>query len=187
MLITTKANIKALLDIQGSRDEILLNAIALSVSRRCELFCGRLFETTERTQYFNVVSGEKAFQLNAYPVSSVSGVYNDYDRSYNTEIDSDLYTTTDTGLLIIDQYSLVAGAKTLKIVYTGGLAESQTSLQSAYPELEMSCRMQGAYQYERRQKQGVIAETFEGGNIRYREKSDILPEVKAIWDEYRTM
>lgn len=186
MLITIAANIKSLIDKTGSEDDVILQAIALGVSARVESYLGRAIESTERTAYIDVDKGQKLFPLKAFPVSAVTGVWNDFDRSWSTEIDSDLYTFLgDWGELIIDQYILVAGAKRLKVTYTGGLAATQSALQTSYPDIEMAARIQGAFVYEKRQKLGLGAEAVAGSSVRFQVKYKLLPDVMDTLDQYR--
>lgn len=186
MLITTKENVKSLLSINSPDNDSLINAIVLSISSAVENYMNRLVEAAERTQYFDVQSGQQVFNLGAFPVSACAA-YNDYYRSFDTAIDTDLYTVLgDEGQLIVDQYELTAGAKTLKVVYTGGLAANQLVLQTAYPDIEMAARMQAAAMYEKRNKLNILSESFESGSISH-QKFELLPIVRQILDKYRRM
>lgn len=185
MNITTKANIKALIGKDDAADDVILTAIALAVSIRCENYMERLVETAARTEYFDIAEEQRLFLVKAFPVSACQ-VWNDYDRSWSTELDSSVFTFLgDWGEVIVDQYTLVAGAKRLKITYTGGMAATQSAIETAFPDLEMAARIQGAFLWEKRQKLGIGAESFAGGSMRFQTKLQLIPEVKQILNNFR--
>lgn len=185
MYITTKENIKQLISKTDAGDDVILNAIALGLTTRFEQFADRLVEIiADRVKYFDIEAGQEIFLLPAFPVSACS-VWNDEDRSWNTQLDSGVYTFLgDLGELVVDDYSLVTGAKKLKVQFTGGMAASQTALQTAYPDLEMACRIQGAFLYEKRQRLGAKGQSVAGGNVIYDSKVELLPEVREVWNIY---
>lgn len=185
MYLTTKDNIKLLISKTDASDDVILNAIALSISKRFEQFADRLTEiVADRVRYFDIDEGQQLFILPAFPVSACS-VWNDEDRSWSTQLDSTVFTFLgDWGELIVDDYSLVAGAKKLKVQYTGGMAASQSAFESAFPDLEMACRIQGAFMFDKRQKLGVAGESVAGGTVRFSQKMELLPEVEEVWNIY---
>lgn len=185
MYITTKNNIKQLIGKTDASDDVIINSIALGITARFEQYADRLVEiVADRVAYFDIDPGQELFILRAFPVTAAT-VWNDFDRSWSTQLDASVYTFLgDLGELTIDQYSLVAGAKRLKVQYTGGMAATQADLQAAFPDLEMACRIQGAFMFDKRQKLGVKGESVAGGNVVYHQKVELLPEVKEVWNIY---
>lgn len=187
MLITTHTNVKQLLNIDSSDNDVLILAIANSVSQECESYMRRCVEAVDRTEYFDVSQDQQVFELGAWPVSALKA-YNDYDRAFaaSTEISaSELTFLGNDGNLVIDRFSLVPGSKVLKVVYTGGLAGTQAALQTAYPSLEMAVRIQAAFVYEKRNKLGVGSEAVAGSSVSIPQKLELLQDVKDILDGFR--
>lgn len=188
MLITTKDNIKALLGITSTSDDAILVQIANVASSQIENYLGRSVESTSRTEYFDVERGQHLFQLRAYPVASSPAivVYNDESRLFTTVVSNENYTALgDEGQLIFDEdYELVTGPKVLKVVYTGGLASSQASLESNYPDLEMATRIQAVFLFENRKKIGVQSESVDGSSAS-RQELMLLKGVKEMIEHYR--
>lgn len=184
MLITTKDNIKLLVGNSGTSDDILLNSIALAVSRYVEKYLGREIETKQRTEYFDVEPGQALFHVKAFPVTACA-VYNDTYRAFTTAVPTTNYTYLgEWGQIIVDQYTLESGAKVLKVVYTGGIAASQTALESGdFKDIEMAARIQGAFWFERRKALGLLSENVEGGSLQF-QKLELLPTVKEVLEPY---
>lgn len=185
MYITTKDNIKELTGETGSNNDVIITSIALSMTTRFEEYMGRLVEIDARTEYFDVGDKQQLFLLQAFPVSACQ-VWNDLDRTWNTEIDSSNYTFLGSwGELIIDTYTPISGAKTLKVTYTGGMASTQAAFQTSFSDIEMAARIQAAFIFEKRQRIAISAETVGSGSIRMDQKIQLLPEVKEVLDKYR--
>jgi len=185
MLITTRDNIKSLIGLSSSDDDIILASIALAVSAVIERYLIRSIELVERTEYFDVSDGQTMFFVDAYPITQIA-VYNDYGRDFSTAISSDNYTILGTnGRVVIDKQSLTSGYSALKIVYTGGLAASQTNLQSSYPDLEMAARIQGGIWYNARKRLGLSSESIQGGGQTSYKKLVLDPTVKESLEMYR--
>lgn len=171
MLITTLANVKQLLSIEPSNtgDDVRINSFVLAVSAAVEKHLMRFIETVERTQYFDVERSSKEFYLEAYPISAIA-VYNDYARGFTSAISADNYSIRGgNGRLVIDKQTLEEGYDALKVVYTGGLASSQSALQSAYPDIEMAARIQCALWYKSKDIINLTSQTVQGvGQTNYK-------------------
>lgn len=187
MQITTLANVKQLLSIETSNtgDDVRIQSFVLAVSAAIENHLMRFIESVERTQYFDVDRSSKEFYLKAYPISAIA-VYNDNAREYLSAIDSDNYSIrSGNGRLVIDKQSLTEGADALKVIYTGGLASSQSALQTAYPDLEMAARMQCAIWYKMKDRLNLSSETIQGvGQTNYKSLK-LDPAVVEMLDQYR--
>lgn len=185
MLITTRDNIKNLIGITSSTDDVLISSIALSVSNKIEKHLLRLIEQKERTVYFDVADGQTTFFVEAYPISAIA-IYNDYSREFSTAISSDNYTILgNAGRVVIDKQSLDSGYNALKVVYTGGLALSQSILEQNYPDLEMAARIQGAIWYNARKRLGLSSESIQGGSQTNYKPLSLDPSVVESISHYR--
>lgn len=171
MQITTLANVKELLSIPTSTtgDDLRIQSFVLAVSAVIEKHLMRSLHIEERTQYFDVERSNKVFYLEAYPISAIA-VYNDYGRDFTTAIDEENYTIrSGKGRIVIDKHSLAEGYDALKVVYTGGIALTQSELQTDYPDLEMAARMQCALWYKMKDRLNLSSETIQGvGQTNYK-------------------
>lgn len=185
MDLTTKDNVKKLLNITNdTTNDVLLISIVKATSAAIEEYLDRLLETKERTQYFDVEPGQQVFNLNAYPIVSCKA-YNDPYRRSDVEINSDTYTFLgECGQLIIDRFDCYAGAKALKVVYTGGLASDQAHLEALYPDIEMAARIQSAFLFESKNQLFVISESVDRHTVSQREKLQLHAYVKEILSQY---
>lgn len=188
MLITTKDNVKSLLKITSTDEDVILNAVVLGVSAEFENYMDRKIESTARTEYYDIQPGQKIFSVPGYPISAVAGIWNDTERDFgsSTLIDSTSYTFLGTqGQIIIDDYTLMDGAKALKITYTGGMAATQAALQTAYPDLEFAARVQSCFAFKKKDRIGISAESVAGASISVDQKYELLPGVIAVLDKYK--
>jgi len=188
MLITTKDNIKTLLKITSTDEDAILVAIAAAVSKEVERYIDRHVEQSQRTAYFDVEEGQEVFCVAGYPISAIASIHNDTDRDWGTgtEVDSDNYTyVRESGQIVIDKIGLLTGFQVLKIVYTGGMSDTQANLQSAFPDLEMAARIQGAHYFKKKDRLGIGAESVAGSSITVDNRLEMLPEVKTVLDQYK--
>lgn len=185
MLITTRDNIKDLIGVTSSDDNIIIASIALAVSAAIESYLMRKIELVERTEYYDVNDGQTMFFVNAYPITTIA-IYNDYARTFSTAISSDNYSILgNSGRIVVDKQSLTSGYNALKVVYTGGLAASQSALQSSYPDIEMAARIQGGLWYNARKRLGLSSESIQGGGQTTYKKLTLDPTVKESLETYR--
>jgi hypothetical protein len=185
MDLTTKDNVKALIGLTGSGDDVLIVALVKAVSAQITRYMKREVAIAERTEFHDVEPGQKVFLLKAYPVTACA-VYNDEARAFTTPLGADVYTFLGSrGRIVVDDYPLIDGAQVLKVVYTGGLAASQEALETQYPDIEMAARIQTAYVYDRRKKLGLASESFGNGSVQFEQKLEILPTVKEMLDPHR--
>lgn len=187
MLITTRDNIKSMIGMTATDDDVIIASIALAVSAKIEKHLNRSIEAIQRTEYFDVDDGQKVFFVSAYPISAIA-IYNDYAREFLAAISSENYTIAgNSGRIVIDKQSLDSGYSALRIVYTGGLASSQSTLQSNYPDLEMAARIQGAIWYNSRKRLGLNSESIQGGGQTNYKALSLDPTVKETIEQYRCL
>jgi len=141
-----------------------------------------------QTEYFTVTDG-RMFDLKAYPVTSVTSVYNDSSRVWDTgEIDSTAYyLNTETGVITFDGVGLVPGPGVLRVIYAGGMAADAASFIVAFPDIADACDMQVIAHYQRRSQLSAQGVSVGGGNVSYTSAIKLLPGVMAVLGKYRRM
>jgi hypothetical protein len=101
-----------------------------SVSKDIERWLNRSLKSESRTEYFHVKRERKRFWVDAYPISSVTSVYQDSTGQYSgneDEIESDDWVIGESDRSIDLDYSLLFNhSKGLRVIYTGGLAAHAT-------------------------------------------------------------
>jgi len=128
----TKYQIKELLegyDTSTTQDS-KLDMIIWAMTGAFELYMNRPLQAVERTQYFDIRSPVNLeFFPSAVPISAVT-VYYDHERDFDDAADSDSVVIAPDGMSfhLVDGYSVSAGVKVLKAVYTGGLATSTSNV-----------------------------------------------------------
>lgn len=192
MNLTTEARVKVHIEAGGqglsaSSTTGLLNALIASYSEDFEQYMGRVVLSGATTQQFDVDAGDWVFSMAAWPVTTVSSVYNDTDRSWSSgEVDSDnYYMELSSGILSIDGQTLSSGPGVLRVQYTGGMAASTASFIAAYPDIAAACDQQVAYHYQRRQALGAQGLSVGSANVSWVGALDLLPKVKKVLDRHR--
>jgi|19_taG_2_1085344.scaffolds.fasta_scaffold03662_2 hypothetical protein len=173
------------------RDAILGNLID-KVSARVEGLCGgRLLYKEERTEYFSLKPGEgQIFQLAGFPVdtSQTFTVKSAFDRDWSNTTalsSSEYYLDATDGVLHLDLAALDFGTHTLQVVSTGGLGTSASDLSTEYSDLTNAARQQVAFEYEQRQRLGVLSVSGPDGSASLLAAHEILPDLKAAIDRLK--
>lgn len=155
MNLTNVDTVKSILEggIESGK-EPMLTAIIASVSASAVRYMDRQIELVSRTEYFDVEPLMDSVQLSAWPITSITSVHYDPERTYGTSalIDSDDYTFTEYGRLLID-YCPNGTDRTqrraLKVIYTGGLADDADELVANYPDLSFAVARQCVHEFRR--------------------------------------
>jgi hypothetical protein len=124
--LATRTALKLYLGIDASDSEHddLLDALIAYASERIESHCRRKFASSSDPEYLDG-TGTSRIVLSRRPVTALTSIHEDADRDFaaDTEIDSDdLVLHPEKG--IVDRVGAVfaRGARTVKVVYTGGYA-----------------------------------------------------------------
>lgn len=167
--------------LDTSADAYLGELVDLYSLQAEKLMC-RTVTTATYTEYLDVEPGQRAFSFKAYPVTTLSAIYNDSSRDFDvTAIDSDNYASyTGTGEVVIDTYALSPGPRALKAVYVGGMATTATLFAAAYPDIANAVEMQVMYHFQRSGSLGRTAESQGQGSVSYQGAVDWLPGVKKV-------
>jgi len=190
MNLCTLERIKALIKIDADSTEYdaVLNALIEAVSQAAENYMNRNVENTTYTEYLSVYPGEYLFSLKAYPVTSITSIYN--DTTWQWASGSSVSTTYvnsdgDSGLLFFDTSSLVAGYNALKVTYVGGMATCTEELLDNYADLAHAAERQVAFLYKTRTKIGAQSVNAVNGGVTWETGVVWLRDVKKVLDMYR--
>ena len=168
--------------LQGDTWDAWIAAALIAYSARAERAMNRPAEAVERTEHFDVKpAGRQSFLLRAMPVSEISSVRSDADRSFaaDTEVDSDAYTTDlDSGILFVDGVGLVTGRRVLRVTYTGGLGASLSAVLDAYGDVVDAVETQILFHSQRMKSLGKSGSGGAGGSVSWVGALDWLPLVK---------
>lgn len=191
MNLTTAQRVKAILaDGVGPKEDALLDQLIVAASAMAESYMRRTALAGTYTEYFDVPQFITAIQLKAWPLTSITSVYNDSARSYgsSTLLDSTGYAAQlETGLLCFDYY-LATGLRSLKVTYIGGMAATADAFVTAYPDIAHAVEMQVVHEFRRRKDSldgssaslGVGSFLPSGGVV-------LLNYTKDILDQYSRM
>ena len=191
--LTTAANVQSLKgwSADSTRDAVLADLID-KVSARVEgLLGGRMLYKEERTEYFSPKPGEgQTFQLAAFPVDTAQTftIKTAFDRDWDNTAALDsaaYYLDTTDGVLCLDLAALDYGPHTLQVVYTGGLGTSATALDANNADLRFSAAQQVAFEYEQRQRLGVLSVSGPDGSASLLAAHQILPALQAAIDRLK--
>jgi len=165
-----------------------LNGLIDAVSAEAERYMGRNAETKSYTEYFNVEVDSEVFQLSAFPLSSVSHIYNDPDWEYgdDSEVSTDYFKAdNDKGQIYINKYVLVEGWQALKVEYTGGMGSDTTAFKSSFPDIANALARQVAFYFKSKRHVGETAINAQTGSISFISSSKWLTETRSVLDTYK--
>lgn len=179
----------------------------MSVTKRCERYTGRLFKRrTGETQYFSRGPGDlRALYLIRFPVESITTLRESASSSFDiagdyadvTAAEYHLHPGGTSGrepaLIRFRAPREVEGQAVLRCVYTGGCWRETAGVDD---DLRTAVAEQVAYRFQRRADLGVVGVSAgQGGSASFGQQGDtspfikyerdVLPSVRAVWDEYR--
>jgi len=182
MAICTLNNVKDRLGITGTKEEVdsVLESLIDEVSKLFETYCDRIFDSAEYTEYYNG-EGRSWLYPKHYPITSVSGIWDDSDWDWETTdlIDSTYYRIdNDSRAVVLRDYTLCDFTQNIKIIYTAGY--------STIPlDLRLACVVETCRLYNRRMKGHVSDETLpDGQNLTY-DLALFTPAVAEILNKYK--
>ena len=184
MKLSRLTDIKAIVDMPEDAEKATatLDLWLTIVSAEIEKFLNRTILKGTTTDYYDVVSSYPSIHLLAYPVTSITTVWNSTSRAYSTSeiVDSDnYYVDTKTGMLWFDT-SMSTGPGALKVTYVGGMATDTENFIATYPDIAGACAMEVAARYQNRQTLGKIAVTLSGGSVTVANRSQFLTPVASV-------
>lgn len=162
--LTTLERCKALLDMgETVVNDTTISNLILAVSQAVEDYLDRGLFLEERTEVFDVRTGQIEWQLSAWPVSAIASVKSDTNWTFaaETALESTEYTFDACGLLYIPS-APKAGKQSLQVVYTAGLAADTASLIASFPQLADVAEKQVVEEWRRRDKLSKGGESMQG-------------------------
>jgi hypothetical protein len=196
MDLTTLANVKALLQGDtplGPETDDLLSRLITAVSKRAETFCNREFEKKERLEFHD--GGGKYLYLRALPVAEIASIIcsDTWDWAGASPLSISSYAfEAATGMVLYRGGEWPYGEGAVRVTYTGGFdsfLEEGTEPPEGYtpiPEdLQQVVCTQAAYEYRRRNDQGLQAVSFPDGSIQKMDVGEFLSMVKTALLRYR--
>ena len=143
-----------------------VSALITAVSAEFEQFLDRKTKQESQTEYLSPRDDQTRFYLPATPITTITTLRYDTDRLFTDSAD-DIATTdytydADTGLLVIDGITLSAGQRTIKIVYTGGMATDTTAFIAAFPAVAMAADMTVSHLFAQPKDASVVGQSAEG-------------------------
>jgi hypothetical protein len=192
MDLSTVARVKTLLGIAPSTYDTELGQILTMVSAQAEAYMDRQADSggTE-TQYLDTMeTGTRTvYQLQAFPVSSITTIHYDPDLAYGaaTLLSSDDYRVVRNGdvgqfMLLI---SVAPWPSSLKVVYVGGMAANAGAFVTAFPDIAGAVDAQVAFLFQRRKEFGLEGVSGAGGSISMYSPVTFLPMLRQVLAKYR--
>lgn len=109
---------------EGTANDSELLGWLTTISARIEKYLARSVELTSYTEYFDTTYGRLRYFVNAYPVTTLTSVYEDSTGEYDGSeaAVSNSYVGVDSRSIVLDAPIGHIALKGLRIIYTGGLA-----------------------------------------------------------------
>lgn len=122
MALCTRKQVKDFLGITGvdAVADTKINDLITGVSSIIETYCGRVFELTEHTEYYDG-HGDDTLYTQQSPITTVSGIWEDVNREWGVDTvfePSDYIVLEDRVLL--KGYYFNRGKTNIKIIYSAG-------------------------------------------------------------------
>ena len=188
--LTTIDRVKANMKNWVDDDQPYTDQLIKDVSAEIEIYLDRQVNLeTGKVEIFDVLFGLFLYNLEAYPVTTITSVKADTGRTFaaSSAIDADNYTVKkDTGVLLIDKVVLTPGFQSLEVTYTGGIATDAEGVVKALPALSSACSKEVIARFRSRGEEMTVSSSIAGGAITRR--SSILnfaPEVISILDQLK--
>lgn len=172
MDVISRHEAEIFLDIDSGTGDALLERLITDVSAMLARITGRTDwgASAERTEYAD--GGDNFVATDYWPISSAA-IYEDQDHDFDDDslVDSDdIHIGTD-GIIWYEGYKFEDGPEAVKIVYTGGYANT-----AAIPEIIKAAALrQLEHEYNRRQRRGAQSQTAAG---------EVLPDVRSMLSQY---
>lgn len=194
MLLSSRSRVKLLASIgttEAGQDALIDRLLELA-SMQVEAFIDREVQSGTKTEYLDVEYGVTLYRLRAWPVTAITSVHYDPDRTYGS---SSLLQAADYGMLggPVRNRGLLQLLFTpdadwpsgLKVVYTGGMAADTTAFISAFPEIAGAVDLQVVHYLTRKDELGLQSASGQGGSVQLFEGQELIPVVARILRRYR--
>lgn len=175
--------VKPFVNVSGVGEDTILTFWINAASWFCNTHTRRELLSRAQTEYYNG-DGTNTLLVNNYPITAITHVYDDLDRTYgdDTELDSDDLVYMPDGLaysIVYDGGAFTRGVKNIKAMYTAGYATVPWELQQACLEIII-------YYYKNTEENrfGVTTRTAGGGSMTI-ETTQIPKSALEVLDKYK--
>ncbi len=172
-------------------ERLFVEGLIDAFAERAERETSRKFATQTVTEYFDVEPGQSSIRLSHYPISSVTGVWEDPDGEFDASIDLipaddyDIRGMGSRGVLRMRFRPFLPGEGVLKVTYTGGVGYMTEGVGGVPSDLRNAAVRQVAYWYQRRASLGVTGESVGGASVSIMAAQDLLEDVRRVLGNYR--
>ena len=171
----------------SNSDDAQVELIVNGAWASAESYTGRRFVSTARTEYYDG-DGTDTLCLAQYPITAVSSLNIDNNRSFASLTDIDVSTSLqiakESGIITLWNYAstFTAGIGNVKIVYTAGYTSATCPWDLKLAVLKLASRdYANAYQSRR---VGLDSENIGDKSLTI-SKDGIPSDVKSVFDRYR--
>jgi len=180
MDLTTLDDVKSYLGISGNGSDELLGTLIAAASEAIESYCGRKFASAAVVEYHD--GGHTFLVLSRFPVSSVSAIYTDPSGRFSpgTLVPASCYVVYgEAGLVVLTSGVFPAGARAVKVSYTGGYASVPADIGQAATMLVATW-----YTRSREGADGLASQSVGSYSASFREE-EWPAQVRALLRGYR--
>lgn len=197
---TTLNRVKAVLNIPTtvSADNAVLTNMIAAVSAEMETFLDRPLSQEARTEDHTMRLHGRTLWLAAYPVVTVTSIKIDETWAWAGDaLDATRYKVAATTGRVFFLDSLVSGigasdldpeaVDAVRVVYTGGIAATTTSLLTVAPDIALAADLQVAEDWRRRDNPATSKRAGPGGGTNWIDAHRFLARVKDLLVRHRRM
>lgn len=167
----------------------LLNIMSVAVLDLFDQKTGRTWASSSYEEKHNADGYTKRFQLDNYPVTEVTAVYDDPDRDFTSDtlLDTNDYTYDPDAGILYTEYPLTKSFRGVRIDYTAGYTDS--NFPSSFKRILVR---QAAHWYNQatNQKWDLLSQVNPGagGTLNYGGLEDnLLPEFYILIQQHRSI
>lgn len=173
-------NVKKFMSMTGSTNDTddLLEDLINRVSILFESYMDRNILTREYTEYFDGKGESILFPKQPY-ISTISGVWDDYDWEWNTDdlVDSTDYKIVDNTFVVFKTTSLNDYTQNVKIIYSAGYSTTPDDLKQA-------CIVEVSRMYKNKDSVDITSKTLSDGSVSFYDKG-FLPLTTMTLNKYK--
>jgi len=142
-----------------------------------ENYCDRQFLSREYVEYHNGDGGNTLYTTH-YPITSVSGIWNDTGWDYGSDslMSSDNYAVMGDYYIVAKNTYFTKYTRNIKIIYTAGYS-------TVPADVKLACVEEVARKWKNKNEIDVLAKTAEDGSITKYTK-DLLPSTIRVLNRY---
>lgn len=179
------------IDLNDTTYDQPLTGLIAEVSRQFEQYIGRPLLSETVTEVQDADRFQESLWLDRPPVTSITSIkmrsalstaFADVTALATTSFDFN--ATTGRIVLGLD---LLAGVRSVEIIYVGGFAATTTALVSSYPDIVNAAERQVAEMWRRRMSPDRASESINGVTSTTQMAVRLLPSVKETLFGYKRM